>query len=141
MIRRVTRWVDMLGMPHLKNGDYLVPVWNKSDGKDYPITIEYDDGTGEPAPKTRERVVESDGVAAKLTAAECKALDLIIAAVVATERAEAVKGMHAEMCDCHDEYRANVMPPQHTSGPCWGADHPFIDPRCLAARKEAADGT
>ena len=58
MIRRVTRWVDMLGMPHLKNGDYLVPVWNKSDGKDYPITIEYDDGTGELLPATRERVVE-----------------------------------------------------------------------------------
>ena len=63
MIRRVTRWVDMLGMPHLKNGDYLVPVWNKSDGKDYPITIEYDDG--EPVPELTLMAAVEEFIAAE----------------------------------------------------------------------------
>ena len=58
MKRRVTRWVTSFGIAVLDGGN--VPGMLNCQNTEYriPITIEYDDGTGEPPPATRERVVE-----------------------------------------------------------------------------------
>lgn len=78
-----------------------------------------------------------DSIAGKLTQQECDLLDALIAA----ERADAVKGMHAAGCECR---AGQPWKPGECTDMCAGPSDPihqdYTDPRCLAARKEAADG-
>ena len=94
MIRRVTRWVTSFGIAVLDGGN--VPGMLNCQNTEYriPITIEYDDGTGEPLPATRERVVEGwvhgtwqDGYVAMRFAnyRDAPAHDLLPARLIITE--------------------------------------------------------
>lgn len=62
MIRSVTRWISDSGkqdmLREIRDGQYVNLLPGARLGYDHCITIQYDDGTPEPAPNTVERRVE-----------------------------------------------------------------------------------